>query len=723
MRRTLLVTLTLFAASNVFAVAPQFWRMRTAEEFLAGEIEGLAVTSRGQLKAGPTLRKTATFTDPFVLSQVTAPGGDQFFGTGNDGKVYRLRNGELKAIFTAPEPEVYAVAWRGGAVFAATSPNGKIYRVDPDSGQHSVFFDPQQAYIWALQVVGNDLIAATGVEGKLFRVTPKGEGSVMFDSPETHLRSMAVRPDGSLLVGGSAKGRIYSVAKDGAAHALYDSALNEISAIHVDPAGVGWAAGVSNVLPTTAPRQQPSRPGQQQQQQQQQQSGTQSEARKEEPASNVEVSFSFEESSQTAASQTGTGELYRINPDNFVEIVRKFEREMIYGISGGREGGILLSTGPQGRVYEYRDGEVSLLAAVPEKQVVSIHNSGRATVITTTNSGAVYRIDPSGSANGEFRSIAKDVERFSRFGHYRIEGNGIGGGAVAISFRSGNTRTPDDTWSAWTTPSPSLSGDVQAPAGRYIQWKLNMPKPSNDAAVDSVVIAFVNRNVAPTIESIAVQDPGVVFITAGGPGGANVVEATNPDEYGIFSSLEQARERNDPGRRVFRKGYRTIVWRARDENGDSLRYTLSFRRKGTDRWMRLRENMEELQVNFDTSQLPDGTYEIRLTATDEVDNPDMPLTVTKEGIEFQVDNTAPSITSSIEGETVIIRVTDSASPVGRVEYAIDAEKWVRLTPVDGIADSMSETYRIPRRAVAGRFVIIRAVDNYYNVATSSVGVP
>src|SRR4029077_6090204 len=151
MRRFVALAVTLFTASSLFAVAPQFWRVRNAEDFLAGDIDGFAVTSRGELRPRPSLNKLGTFTDPFVLSQVAAPNGDHFFGTGNDGKVYRLRGTELKAIYTAPEPEIYAVAFREGALYVGTSPNGKIYRVDPESGKATTFFEPKQAYIWALQ--------------------------------------------------------------------------------------------------------------------------------------------------------------------------------------------------------------------------------------------------------------------------------------------------------------------------------------------------------------------------------------------------------------------------------------------------------------------------------------------------------------------------------------------------------------------------------------------
>jgi sugar lactone lactonase YvrE len=724
MRRFLVLTSALLIAVNAMAVAPQFWRVSAAEEFLAGELEGFAVTSRGELRVAPAMKKIASFTDPFVLSQTAAPNGDRFFGTGNDGKVYRLRGEELKLIFTAPEPEIYAVAFVSGALLAGTSPNGKVYRVDPESGKESVFFDPKQAYIWDLEPAGTDVLVATGVEGKLFRVNQKGEGTVLYDSPDTHIRSLAVKKDGSVLAGASGKGRIYQIARDGSALALFDSPLNEISSIYVDPSGIGWAAAVSNVLPSAAPAKTQTKPAGQQQQQ----SGTtaSADAKKEgEATAAVEVSFSFDDSAAAAAAQSGASEVYRIDTDGFVETVRKFEREMVYGLSGGTggsDGAVLLATGPNGRVYELRGNEVALLGATPEKQVVSISTAGNATLITTTNTGAVYRMESRPSTTAEFRSTAKDVERFSRFGNYRVEGRNLTPGSVAVAFRSGNTRTPDATWTSWSASQTGPEGHIPSPPARYLQWKLTMPKPSQDAAIDGVTVAYVNRNVAPSIDAVAVQDPAVVFISSAYPSAPQVVEATNPDEYGIFTSLDNPRERAtaDQGKRMFRKGYRTVTWRASDDNGDSMRYSVSFRAKGTGNWLRLRDNIEETQINFDTSQLPDALYELRITATDAPDNPDAALTDVKEGVEFQVDNTPPRITVSTEGTDVLVRITDEVSPVGRVEYASDAEKWIRLTPVDGLADSRDETFRLKRSEIDGKFVVVRAVDASYNVATANV---
>ena len=723
MRRFLSVAFLLLVTTNLFAVAPQFWRTTTAEEFLAGEIEGFAITTRGELRLAPAVRKIASFTDPFVLAQTSAPGGDRFFGTGNEGKVYRLRGNDLKLLFTAPEPEIYAVAFSGGALYVGSSPNGKVYRVDPESGAQTVFFDPKQAYIWAIEPLGNGgLAVATGVEGQLFIVDAKGAGKVLYDATDTHIRSLAEKSDGTLLAGASGKGRIYEISPAGAAHALFDSPLNEISSLFVDANGVAWASAASNVLPSSAPAK-PSQPAKQSGQQQQQQASGSGEAKKEgEASANVEVSFSFDDGGSAAAAQSGASEVYRIDRDGFVESIQKFEREMVYAVSAGRDGGVLIATGPNGRVYELRDGEIALLGAVPEKQVVSIDPSGSGTVITTTNSGAVYRMDGGSAANAEFRSSAKDAERFSRFGTYRIEGRNLTAGSLAIAFRSGNTRTPDSTWSGWTSPKSSLEGSVDVPSARYVQWKVMMPKPVPNAAIDAVTLAYVNRNVAPEISAIAVQDPAVIFISSAYPSSPQVVEATNPDEYGIFTSLDNPRERAqaEQGKRMYRKGYRTITWRAEDENGDSLRYALSFRRKGSEKWLRLRENMEETQINFDTSQLPDGTYELRLVASDATDNPEQPLTDAKEGVEFQVDNKAPAIAVAANGNDILVRITDELSPIGKVEYSADAQKWIRLTPADGIADSRDETFRLSRGEVDGRFVIVRAVDGFYNVTTESV---
>src|SRR5688572_20269812 len=176
------LALSILIPALASAVQPQFWKLTSPEDFLAGDIEGMAVTSSGELRPGPSVTKIASFTEPFVLSQAGDGRGTTYFGTGNEGKVYSLRGSERKLIYTAPEPEIYAVAFANGSLFVGSSPNGKVYRVNPADGKATEFFDPLSAYIWDIEPLSDGALAiATGVEGKLFRVTPEGKGSVWFD--------------------------------------------------------------------------------------------------------------------------------------------------------------------------------------------------------------------------------------------------------------------------------------------------------------------------------------------------------------------------------------------------------------------------------------------------------------------------------------------------------------------------------------------------------------
>ncbi|MFN2441935.1 MAG: hypothetical protein ABR517_04550 [Thermoanaerobaculia bacterium] len=710
----------MIAPVGLHAAKTEYWTLATADQFLSGEIDGMAVSSRGQLRPGPAISRLASFDDPFVLSQTSTPAGVSFFGTGNEGRVYRLDGTRLEPIFTASEPEIYAVAFRQGRLLVGSSPHGKIYSVDPASGASEIFFDPEEAYIWAIEPLEDGtVVVGTGVEGRLWKIDRDRKGVVLFDSPETHIRSLAHRGK-RLLAGGAGEGRIYEVSLSGSgARALFDADLTEISALTIDPStGVAWAAAAASALPSSAPpKPEPQRPPQATAQTggqpQSQQGGTTTAP----PAPAVDVTFSFDQ--PVTGVGGGNSEIYRIDADGFVEPVRKLEREMIYSLSAS-EGGLLIGTGPLGRIYRLEQQTLSLLAALPEKQVVSLDASGAGWSATTTNAGAVYRIDSTKQGRAEFRSPVKDTARHSAFGHFRLDGEGLSG--AVSSFRSGNTATPDETWSEWAAARPGPLGEIEAPHARYLQWKIVMENPTAATAVDRMTAAFVNRNVRPVIESLTASEPGVVIVGGAYPASPQVLEATNPDEYGIFASLDAPRDRADAGagKRLFRKGYRTVSWKASDPNGDSLRYTLQFRPRGSSTWLRLRERIEESQLNFDTTQIPDGDYALRLTATDAADNPSHALTTESEIVYFTVDNTVPTIGVRREGRSAVVTVTDAASPLAKAEYSVDAEKWIRLDPEDGIVDSRQEVFRFTEEQLSGKFVTIRVVDTSWNVAAATV---
>ena len=61
---------------------------------------------------------------------------------------------------------------RNDRVYAATSPDGKVYRLNA-AGKAEVFFDPKAKYIWGMAFDSRgDLFVATGDRGEIYRVEP-----------------------------------------------------------------------------------------------------------------------------------------------------------------------------------------------------------------------------------------------------------------------------------------------------------------------------------------------------------------------------------------------------------------------------------------------------------------------------------------------------------------------------------------------------------------------
>jgi hypothetical protein len=80
----------------------------------------------------------------------------------------------------------------------------------------------------------------------------------------------------------------------------------------------------------------------------------------------------------------------------------------------------------------------------------------------------------------------------------------------------------------------------------------------------------------------------------------------------------------------------------------------------------------------------------------------------------------------VEGGRTIITfdVKDDHSPVQRVEFSQDGQRWRGVFPVDGIADSVSEHYVLSIEGeLTERGLALRASDTMNNVATAQVDAP
>ena len=96
---------------------------------------------------------------------------------------------------------------------------------------------------------------------------------------------------------------------------------------------------------------------------------------------------------------------------------------------------------------------------------------------------------------------------------------------------------------------------------------------------------------------------------------------------------------------------------------------------------------------------------------------------------FDIDNTPPAIViGSVRverGRTIIsFDVKDDHSPVQRVEFSQDGQRWRGVFPVDGIADSREEHFELPIEGeLDARGLTLRASDTMNNIATAHVDAP
>ena len=133
---------------------------------------------------------------------------------------------------------------------------------------------------------------------------------------------------------------------------------------------------------------------------------------------------------------------------------------------------------------------------------------------------------------------------------------------------------------------------------------------------------------------------------------------------------------------------------------------------------------------WDTSSTPNGTYVLKVVASDVGSNPaELALSGELESSSFDIDNTPPSVSIGTVGRdgsrfVVPVDVRDVDSALKKVEYSLDAQKWQGAFPRDGILDSRRESFEIRLDAnTAGRMLVVRATDSLNNVSAGQVQVP
>lgn len=712
----------------VSAAAPTFWTVGTQADFLKGDVHDLSIDSDGRMLLGPSASVVAETSAPFLWTLHAGADGTLWTGSGNEGRLLRIgKDGKATTFFDAGELEVHAVALApGGGLYVGTSPDGRIYHVAAN-GTSRTHFDPDDKYIWSLAVdKSGNLFAATGDKGVIYKVTPDGKGTPFYRTGSTNVVSLAFGRGGELLAGTEAPGRVFRIDSAGKAFVLLDSPFREIHALKVGPDGTIFAAAVNGAAGGTSASEpaasEPPRPP----------VGTVSAEITGVSPIEGPITGSAPPPASRAPRRAGRGAIYRIQPDGLWDLHWDTGDDAPFDLLIEPGGSLLVGTGTEGKIFRVAGdpARATLLARAGARQVTALVREPSGRIIgAASNPGKLFALSPEPARRGTYESEVRDAGTVATWGVIRWRA-ALNGGRIEVSTRTGNTSAPDETWSAWSAPLSNAAGEqIASPNARYLQWRLTMTGSGTSSPVlTSVTAAYLPRNLRPTLASITIHPPGVVFqkpFSTGDPEIAGLQDNSADGRQPNASGEPRPGSAPALGRRLYQKGLQTIVWKAEDGNDDRLQFDVAYRREGETAWRPLTRGTWEPIFVWDTTSVPDGTYLVKITATDASSNaPANALTGELESASFDIDNTPPRVEIQPPARAgartnISFSVTDEQSAVQRVEYSLDASRWRLVHPKDGIPDSRREEFQVVLdEGDASRSVIIRVTDAMNNVATA-----
>jgi WD40 repeat protein len=750
--------LIIFACAYVLrAEHTRHWRVTTYDEFLKGTAHGVAVRSDGRLELAPKFTLLADADASYLWSLHTNAQGVLYAAGGAPAKVFRFDSTgqpgstvKPATIFESSDLSAQAIAFDSqGNLYVGTAPDGKVYRVS-SSGERSVFFDPKTKYIWDIAFAPDGtLYVATGDKGQIFSVNPSGKGELFYSSDEAHIRVLAFDPAGNLIAGTEPSGRVLRVSRSSEKSSrenksreksasasspgsstegfvLYETPKREVTALAVAGDGTIYVSAIGerqhNVSP--APSAVFTNP-----------QGTTTIT----PAQTAASSQSPSQTVFVAFPPVLTSSIYRLSPAGAPDELWSSREEIVYSLGLSADGRLLAGTGNNGALLSIDShGVYAQLAKAGSAQITGISKSKDGHLfVCTANPGKVFSVGPGFEEEGTYESRSYDAQIFSEWGRLEWFSPRVGDTKAAsredqprVEFfaRSGNTEDPGREWSRWLGPYTHSGAAVEIPPARFAQWKAVIHGGRPGDGVDWASLAYLPRNVAPVIDGIALQDPGVranatTIISSGQPANVNLKMPPAPNPSGVIIMQSATSPKFEPPPQgVQQKGWASVLWSAHDDNDDDLRYALYYRGENEEDWKVLKDKLEQKFYTWDTTSFADGAYYLKIVASDAISNPSGSALIAERLSErFEVDNTVEFRipTKSVFSVVVKFAAHDATSSIERAQYSLDGGDWILVSPAGNISDAPEEKYEftVGDLSVGEHTIAVRAYDRFENVGS------
>lgn len=708
------------AAALLVAVETKTWVQDHPGDFEKGNMKKLALRSDGRLRLAPEITELHDAGQPYLWAIVEDSKGNLYTSSGGPGsdraRIFQTdAKGKTRTLAEVPGAAIHALALDNkDQLFAATSPDGKVYRVT-GAGRFEPYYDPKEKYIWAIAFnTAGHLFVATGDQGEIHRVTGPNQGKSFFKLDEAHARSMVVDRAGNLIIGTEPGGLVLRVSPAGEGFVVYQSTRREITALTLSKtdelyvAGVGAKTGAPPIPPpaiTVATTPPP--PG--------------TTVNQAQPTQRIAVAPpTFAPPSMTVP---GGSEVYKLDKDGAPLKIWSHASDIVYAIALDAQGLPWIGTGNKGVIHRidtpYLSTQLASLAPTQVTAMISGRNGGIYAV--TGNVGKLFRLGPGLEKEGSIESEVLDVGSFTNWGRLNAEGQSASAATLLFETRSGNLERPQKNWSAW---APIKEGRVTSPAARFLQWRAVLKGDGKGSPeLKSVDVAYRAKNLPPRIEDVQGipqnYKPPVNAIGLGvaptpslnlAPLGRN-----RPRPVNISPTIDLG---SQPMNVTYAKGTIAARWLALDDNGDTLEYKLEIKGVNESTWKPLKDKLRDRAYFWDATAFPDGQYVVRLTATDQPDNPPgQGLSTSLESEPFTIDNAPPAISglsAEAAGSSVNVRfkVKDALTVLQSVEYSINGGEWHWAEPTTRLTDSKEHDYQlqVERPGTGEVIVAVRASD-------------
>lgn len=212
------------------------------DKFKEGDFDGASLDASGTLRAGWATRSVAVNGPQGAFCSHRSKDGSLLIGSSPDGKIYRVQGKDVSLYAETGELAVTAFAEDDkGHVYASTLPGGKVFRLDGKKAE-VVATLKDTPNLFALIWSKGALYAAGGTMAKVYRVTPGGAATVAATLEDQSVVSLAAGPNGEIYAGTSNKGRLYKLDGNGGARVMHDFGEHELKSLVVQADGSVFVA-------------------------------------------------------------------------------------------------------------------------------------------------------------------------------------------------------------------------------------------------------------------------------------------------------------------------------------------------------------------------------------------------------------------------------------------------------------------------------------------------